>query len=109
MAIRQTESVFYALLNEVRINSFYVLDVSRLRSGLHRFVFKPLIRTYEVGSSLRTVSENAPRGKKPLGRPRLKWDDGIKEAVVKVRPGTGRKELSSNREIWRRICWTTWS
>jgi len=36
---------------------------------------------------LRTVLENIPQGKRPLGRPRLRWEDRIKEDVEKVGVG----------------------
>jgi len=36
------------------------------------------------GSLLRIVLENAPLGKRPLGRPRLRWEDRVKEDVEKV-------------------------
>jgi len=37
-------------------------------------------------SLLRTVIENAPLGKRQLGRPRLRWGDRVKEDVEKVKP-----------------------
>lgn len=50
------------------------------------------------GSLLRTVLENVPQGKRPLGRPKLRWKGRIKEQVKKVRPGIDWKELSLDRE-----------
>ena len=61
------------------------------------------------GSMLRTVIERVPQGKRPLGRPRLRWEDRVKEDVEKVKPGEDWKELSLERESWRQICWTVWS
>jgi len=40
------------------------------------------------GSLHRAVLESAPQGKIPHRRPSLKWEDRIKENVVKMRPGT---------------------
>lgn len=58
---------------------------------------------------MRIVLENAPKGKRPLGRRRLRWADRVKKYVVKVRPEMDWKELSLGREIWGLICWKTWS
>jgi hypothetical protein len=55
------------------------------------------------------VQESAPKGKRPLGRPRLHWEDRIKEEIEKVRLGLDWKELALDKETWRQICWTTWS
>jgi len=35
---------------------------------------------------------NVPQGKRPLERPRLKWEDRIKENVERVRPEIDWKE-----------------
>jgi len=37
--------------------------------------------------------ENAPLGKRPLGSPRLRWEDRVEEDVEKVKPGEEWKEL----------------
>lgn len=64
---------------------------------------------YKEGSLLRIQRENSPQGKqRPLGRPRLRWEDRIQEDVKKVKPEMDWKKLSLDKEIWRRICWTTW-
>lgn len=39
------------------------------------------------GSLQRTILENALQGNKPLGRPRLRWEDRVKEDVERLRPG----------------------
>jgi len=58
---------------------------------------------------IKIVQENVPKGKRPLGRPRLRWEDRIKEDIENVRPGLDWKELALDRETWRQICWMTWS
>jgi hypothetical protein len=48
----------------------------------------------------RVLSE--PGGKRPRGRPRLRWEDGVKEEVAKL----GRRNwtlVGLNREGWRKI------
>lgn len=51
-------------------------------------------------SLLRIVFENVPQGKRPLGRPRLKWEDRVKENVEKIKL-EDLKELALERESWR--------
>lgn len=62
----------------------------------------------KTGSLIKIVQENAPQGKRPLGKPRLRWEDRIKEDIKKVRPAMDWKELALDKETWRQICWTTW-
>lgn len=37
-------------------------------------------------SLLRIELENTPRGESPIGKPRLRWEDRVKEDVQKVSP-----------------------
>lgn len=53
---------------------------------------------------VKIVQENVPQGKRPLGRPKLRWEDRVKEDIEKVKPGTDWKELALDRETWRQIC-----
>jgi len=39
------------------------------------------------GSMLKTVIERVPQEKRSLGRPRLRWEDRVKEDVEKIKPG----------------------
>jgi len=55
----------------------------------------------KTGSLIKIVQENTPKGKRPLGRPRLRWEDRIKEDIEKVRPGLDWKELALDRKTWR--------
>jgi hypothetical protein len=42
-----------------------------------------------------------PEGKRPLGRPRRRWEDNIKMDLQEVRcGGKGWVELAQNRERW---------
>jgi hypothetical protein len=44
-------------------------------------------------------------GKRPLGRPRLRWEDNIKIDLRKVRwDGMDWIELAQNRDQWRAYC-----
>ena len=45
-----------------------------------------------------------PNGKRPLGRPRLRWEDKIKMDLQEVGGGCGeRMELAQDRESWRAL------
>lgn len=39
------------------------------------------------GSLVRLVIEEEPIGKRPLGRPRLRWEDCVKKDVKSIGPG----------------------
>jgi hypothetical protein len=45
-----------------------------------------------------------PEGKRPLGRPRRRWEDSIKMYVQEVGGGSGDgKELAQDRDGWRAL------
>ena len=45
-----------------------------------------------------------PEGKKPLGRPRRRWEDNIKMGLQEVGcRGMDRIELAQDRDRWRAI------
>jgi hypothetical protein len=45
-----------------------------------------------------------PEGKRPLGRPRRRWEDNIKMDVQEVRGGRGNwMELAQDRDRWRAL------
>jgi len=46
--------------------------------------------------------------KRPLGRPRLRWEDCGKKEVKKVDPRVNWRELAKDRERWRKICYAGW-
>jgi hypothetical protein len=48
-----------------------------------------------------------PEGKRPLGRPRRRWEDNIKMAVQEVGGGGGDwMELAQDRDGWRSLVGT---
>ena len=48
-----------------------------------------------------------PEGKRPLGRPRRRWEHNIKMDVQEVRGGRGNwMELAQNRDRWRALVGT---
>ena len=45
-----------------------------------------------------------PQGKRPLGRPRRRWEDNIKIGLQEVGEGCGDwMELAQDRDMWRAL------
>ena len=44
-----------------------------------------------------------PEGKRPLGRPRRRWEDNIKMGLREVRGGGDWTELAQDRDRWRAL------
>jgi hypothetical protein len=88
----RTNQELYQLCGENDIVKFCKL--SRLRWAGH------VIRQDDEDLS-RRVLLNEPGGKRPRGRPRLLWEDGVKEDAAKLgcRNGT---VVALNREGWRK-------
>lgn len=59
-------------------------------------------------SLLKTVLGKCITRKRSLGRPRPRWDDGVTEDVKKIKPRVDWKEISLDREKWKKICWTAY-
>jgi hypothetical protein len=48
-----------------------------------------------------------PEGKRPLARPRRRWEDNIKMDLQEVGGGCGdRMELAQDRDSWRALVYT---
>ena len=56
------------------------------------------------GREVYKVLVGKPEGKRPLGRPRRRWDDNIKMDLQKVGRGCGDwMELAQDRDRWRAL------
>ena len=56
------------------------------------------------GRGVHRVLVGKPEGKRPLGRPRLRWEDNIKMGLQEVGGGYGDwMELAQDRERWRAL------
>ena len=56
----------------------------------------------EEGSSAFKVLTATPTGKRPLGRPRRRWEDNIRKNVKEISVNTGNcVDLAQDRDHWR--------
>ena len=56
------------------------------------------------GRGVHRVLVGKPEGKRPLGRPRHRWEDNIEMDLQEVEGGCGDwKELSQDRDRWRAL------
>ena len=55
------------------------------------------------GRGVRRVLVRKPEGKRPLGRPRRRWEDNIKVYFRKLGGGGDWKELAQDRDRWRAL------
>ena len=56
------------------------------------------------GRGVHRVLVGKPEGKRPLGRPRRRWEDNIKMYLQEVGGGCGdRMELAQDRDRWRAL------
>ena len=58
----------------------------------------------EEGRGVHKVLVGKPEGKRPLGRPRCRWEDNIKMDLEEVGRGCGDwMELAQDRDRWRAL------
>ena len=58
----------------------------------------------EEGRSVHKVLVGKPEGKRPLGRPRRRWEDNIKMDLEEEGRGCGDwMELAQDRDRWRAL------
>jgi hypothetical protein len=63
----------------------------------------------EKDAMINTLIEEEPKGKRPLDRPRLRWEDCVKREVTEVDPRANWREIAENRIRCREIYFTGWS
>ena len=62
------------------------------------------VASMEEGRGVHKVLVGKPEGKRPLGRPRRRWEDNIKMDLREVRRGCGDwMELAQDRDRWRAL------
>ena len=55
------------------------------------------------GRGVHRVLVGKPEGKRPLGRPRRRWEDSIKMDLQEVGLGVDWMELAQDRDRWRAL------
>ena len=55
------------------------------------------------GRGVHRVLVGKPEGKRPLGRPRCRWEDNIKMDLQEVGAGGDWMELALDRDRWRAL------
>ena len=55
------------------------------------------------GRGVRRILVGKPEGKRPLGRPRLRWEDNIRMDLREVGGGGDWMELAQERDRWRAL------
>ena len=55
------------------------------------------------GRGVHRVLMGNPEGKRPLGRPRRRWEDNIKMDLQEMAKGGGWMELAQDRDTWRAL------
>ena len=55
------------------------------------------------GRGVHRVLVGKPEGKKPLGRPRRRWEENIKMDLREVRGGGDWMELAQDTDRWRAL------
>ena len=55
------------------------------------------------GGGVHRVLVGKPEGKRPMGRPRRRWEDNIKKDLREVGGGGDWMELAQDRDRWRAL------
>jgi len=64
---------------------------------------------HKQGSLVRQAIEEEPLGKRPLGRPRLRWEDCVKKDLKTLNPGIRWREAAEDRDRWQDLYLAAWS
>ena len=81
----------YSLPNNVR-----VVKSRRMRWAGH-------VARMGEGRVVQRVLMGKPEGKRPMGRPRRRWEDNIKMVLQEVGGGGDWMELAQDRDRWRAL------
>ena len=91
-------------LHDDELNELYsspnivrVIKSRRMRWARH-------VARMEEGRSVHKILVGKPEGKRPLGRPRCRWEDNIKMDLEEAGRGCGDwMELAQDRDRWRAL------
>ena len=62
-----------------------------------------ILKLHGEGRGVHRVLVGKPEGKRPLGRPRRRWEDNIKMELQEVGGGGDWMELVQDRDRWRAL------
>jgi hypothetical protein len=103
---------FYRILlylsNKCTINiNNYLFLIALLSVSMFILILREFLITYaEIGEGrgMHRVLVGKPEGKRPLGRPRRRWEDNIKTNLQEVGGGCGDlMDLGQDRNRWRAL------
>ena len=103
-AVRPTNGLYLYLLHNEELSDLYslpnfvrVVKSRRMRWAGHK-------TNMGEGIIVHRVLVEKPKGKRPLGRPRRRWEDNFKMALHEVGGGCGDwMELAQDRDRWRAL------
>jgi len=85
-------------------------------SGKKTYKAQPETKYYSAGHAVqsqnsieRMIIDENPVGKRPLGRPRLRWEDMIRKNVGALNGGPDWKTRATDGEGWKIGCVMVWS
>jgi hypothetical protein len=64
---------------------------------------------HKQGTLVKWVIEENLIGKRSLGRPRLRWEDGVKREVERIELGVKWREVAKDRDRCQSLSFSGWS
>ena len=91
-------------LHNEELNDLYCLPIVVRVIKSRRMRWAGHVARMEAGRGVHKVLVGKPEGKRPLGRPRRRWEDTIKMDLEDVGRGCGDwMELAQDRDRWRAL------
>ena len=86
---------------------YFALDYFHFFNFVDKWVWAGHVARMGVDRGVHRVLVGKPEGKRPLGRPRRRWEDNIKMNLQEVGGGRGNwMELAQDRDNWRALVGT---
>jgi hypothetical protein len=101
--VRQATGEWRKLHNEELSDVYSLLNIMRVVKS-RRMRWAGHVARMGEGRGVHRVLVGKPEGKRPLGRPRRRWEDNIKMDLQEVGRGYGYwMELAQDRDRWRAL------